>query len=412
MSQDNHTARRNRLQQLAQPFHERNFRLFWIGQAVSSLGNAFQGVALPWLVFGHKGATALDLALVLLAQAIPQALGTLWGGVLVDRMESRSVLLWADSMRLMSSSALVALALAGNNQLWLLCGILLVHGLANGCFAPAAASVPPRLVPPSQLESANTLIHGIGQFGPLVATLPAGLLIAAAGPVPAFACNAATYLVALLATLWMHPLARSPHKRTSVLADFREGLRYVRTLPWLMALLGMDIFLALAAIATNSVGLPLLAKQHQVGAQGYSLLVWSYGVGAVGGLLVPSFFTVRGHRGFLCVCIQAMEAALMVMIGFAPLPLAACCVFGWSMLNGIVIIITTTLIQRQVTPDMLGRTLACWTWASTGTLPIALFGGGLVAQAIGPHLLFVVGGLIVLLGSILGLCVPALRHLN
>lgn len=136
MSQDNHTARRNRLQQLAQPFHERNFRLFWIGQAVSSLGNAFQGVALPWLVLGHKGATALDLALVLLAQAIPQALGTLWGGVLVDRMESRSVLLWADSMRLMSSSVLVAQAI-GPHLLFVVGGLIVLLGSILGLCVPA-----------------------------------------------------------------------------------------------------------------------------------------------------------------------------------------------------------------------------------------------------------------------------------
>jgi DHA3 family tetracycline resistance protein-like MFS transporter len=400
------------VKQLLEPFSQRDFRRLWIGQAISSCGNAFQSIALPWLVFDWKGTTALDLALALLAQSIPQALATLWGGVLVDRLEIRVVMLWADSVRFLTSLALAGLAFSTREHLWLVCSVLLIHGAANGCFAPATTSAPPRLVDPTNLSSANALIAGMAQLGPLLGALPAGVLIASSGPAPAFALNAASFLLAVLATRGMRPLPHASRaQKRSALSDLRAGQRYLRRLPWLIVLLVMDSLLALAAIATNSIGLPLLAKQWRAGPQGYSALVWSYGTGALLGFLLPSLLTFPGKRGAWYIGGQATEALLIAVSGFVPLPFSACCLFAWSAINGMIVVMTMTLLQQKTAADMLGRVMSFWMWASTGTLPLAIVGGGVAAQTIGSRGLFALAGAIVMVGALLGLGAPAFRRL-
>src|SRR5579884_2084665 len=119
------------------PLTYRDFRLLWIGQAISALGNPFQVVALVWLVLELKG-SPLTLATTMLALTIPQALVTLAGGVLIDRFDARTVMLWSDTVRTVTSGTIALLAFTSSLPLWLLFFILLFHGAANGLFGPAS----------------------------------------------------------------------------------------------------------------------------------------------------------------------------------------------------------------------------------------------------------------------------------
>src|SRR5260370_34011341 len=146
------------------PLSYRTFRLLWIGQAISALGTPFQIVALGWLVMQLKG-SPLDLATTMLVLTLPQAIVTLVGGVLIDRFDARTVMLWTDAVRTVTSGTIALLAFTNRFPLWLLFFILLFHGAANGLFSPAAVSIPPRLVPQEALDSANSLMSLIFQLG-------------------------------------------------------------------------------------------------------------------------------------------------------------------------------------------------------------------------------------------------------
>ena len=130
----------------------------------------------------------------------------------------------------------------------------------------------------------------------------------------------------------------------SVLQDIRESARYLGTLRWLMALLSMDMLLAFAAITTNSIGLPLLATAEHTGVGGLSVLLWGYSCGAVVGMFLPSLLAFRSRLGLLSISFQCIEAALIFLVARTPLLVATCCMGLWSMLNGILTIITLSLI--------------------------------------------------------------------
>jgi MFS family permease len=389
----------------------RECRLLFVGQAISSLGSALQAVALSWFIL-QKG-SPIDLTVAMLALALPQALFTLAGGVMTDRIDARTVVFWSDIARAITSGLLAPLAMRGAVQLWLLCLLLICHGAATGIFSPAFRSITPHLVAKEQLNAANSLFSLASQLGLLLGVLPAGFLVAHHGPVLAFMLNAFSYVIAGATSLLMRPLERGQDRVTSMWRDIWKSFHYVKTLPWLVALLFMDALMALAAAGANSIGLPLLAKNVlHVGAQGYSLLLWSLGCGTFLGMLVPSLLPFHRYRGLICILFQCIESLLVMMLAIAALPLAALCIVGWNLLNGVLVVLHLSLIQQHVEKELLGRVTSLWLLASSGLLPLSQLGAGLLINTVGAQAFFVIAGSIVVLGGMLGGLVPSLRQLS
>jgi MFS family permease len=87
-----------RVRRISRPLATRDFRLVWLGQTVSALGGPFQMVALTWLVLNLTG-SALALSSTLLAAALPASALLLVGGVISDRYDPRTVMIWSDAGR-------------------------------------------------------------------------------------------------------------------------------------------------------------------------------------------------------------------------------------------------------------------------------------------------------------------------
>ncbi|GHO47013.1 MFS transporter [Ktedonospora formicarum] len=396
------------------PLSDRDFRLLWIGQTVSALGNSFQVVAVTWLVLQQLKGSPLDLALAMLALSVPRIPLTIAGGVITDRLDPRTVMFWSDATRAITSGALGLMALTGYVPLWLLCVLLSIHSVATGIFDPAAGSIPPHLLPREQLDGANSLMALISQLGTLIGALPAGLVVATFGTAAAFGINALSFVIAVLAAWLMAPLARALQEtKKSLLHDAREGVRYVMSFPWLIALLLIDTCAALAATGPISVGLPLIARDVlHIGAEGYSLLLWSLGLGSVLGFIVSGIYSPTRARGRFFCLVQILEAPLLIGIAFIPLPLMMFCLAGVGLLNGMLLVLFLTLIQTNVAKEMLGRVMSFVMLASVGFAPLSLYGSGAIASAWGTQTLFLAAGALTLVSAAAGLCVRWLRELN
>src|SRR5512135_2193287 len=97
----------------------RNFRLLWIGEGISLLGDQFYLIALPWLVLQLTG-NALAVGTVLAAAGIPRAVFMLVGGALTDRFTPRSLMIGSNLARLALTGLLAALVLTQLIQTWML----------------------------------------------------------------------------------------------------------------------------------------------------------------------------------------------------------------------------------------------------------------------------------------------------
>src|SRR3954464_15079665 len=111
-------------------FKLRDFRLLWVGEAISGLGDQFAMIALPWLALVLTG-SGLVLGSVLALMAIPRAALMVVGGAYVDRLSPRRVMIVSNAVRFGAIGALGVLVLAGSAQLWMLYAFALIFGIAD-----------------------------------------------------------------------------------------------------------------------------------------------------------------------------------------------------------------------------------------------------------------------------------------
>jgi MFS family permease len=319
------------------PFAVRDFRLLWLGEAISALGDQFALIALPWLALVLTG-SPLALGGVMAVMAVPRALLMLIGGVSVDRFSPRRVMLGSNAVRLVAVAALGAVVLAGAAELWMLYAFALVFGVADAFFFPAQTSIVPELVEPDQLQRANGIVQGTAQATVLVGPALAGIVIAAAsangtgagagGIGVALLLDAATFVASLL-TLWLiRPRAHAAGQaQASVLESIREGVRFVWGSPGLRAVILVSLAGNLFIVGPFEVGMPYIAYARlPEGAAAFGVIMAAFGGGSLLGLVAGSI-------------VPAPRPARLGPVVMATLVLAGVCVAAIAAVH-------TTLLPR------------------------------------------------------------------
>jgi len=157
--------------------HNRNFRLLWIGQGASLLGDQFELIAAPWLVLKLTH-DPLALGFVLALSSIPRALFMLVGGAITDRFSARNVMLISDILRLGLTAIMAFLIFTGTIQTWVLYVFAFLFGLVSGFFNPASSSIVPYIIGKKHLSTGNSLIQGTAQMTSFTGPVLVGGLIA------------------------------------------------------------------------------------------------------------------------------------------------------------------------------------------------------------------------------------------
>jgi MFS family permease len=388
----------------------RNYRLFLAGHAVSVIGTWMQRVAQDWLVLElTDSAVAVGVATAL--QFVPILLFGLWGGVLVDRVDRRRLIMWTQTCSAMLAAILAVVVLVEAVELWMVFALALALGAVTVLDNPARHAFVAELVGPDDYVNGQALASTVHNTGRLVGPAIAGALIAAAGPGVAFAVNAASFLAVLwgLALLDVEALRRPHSARAPVRGQMLEGLRYVYRHQELRAC--MILVLVIALFGQNfRVVLPVLARDtFHSGAEGYGWLTSALGLGAVLGAL---FAASRTRVTAWSLLAAAVSFGVVNLAGAASpamwVALVAMASVGFS--NIIFNTLARTLLQLGTDPSMHGRVLALHGFVFLGSTPIGAPMLGWVCEAFGARSGLVVAGGTALLAA--AWVVPALRRLR
>src|SRR3712207_5223901 len=139
------------------------FRLLFVGQALSVVGDRITPVAIAFAVLAIGDVT--DLGIVLAAGGIPFALFAIAGGVVSDRVGRREVMIASDVIRTLSQAVTAALLLSGSAQVWMLVVLSAVYGTSAAVFMPALIGLIPQTVPSERLQEANALLGVTRKIG-------------------------------------------------------------------------------------------------------------------------------------------------------------------------------------------------------------------------------------------------------
>ncbi len=349
----------------------RNFRLLWVAQIVSELGDMLHTVAIYSLLLEVTG-NATSVALAYLLQVLPQFFVAPAAGVLNDRLSRRRIMMFADWARALIVLGMLLVRTPG--AIWFLYVLLVLVTVMWALFEPGRSALVPLIAGPKQRIVANSLSSATWSFNHAIGSALGGGMAALFGRQTVFIVNAVSFAASALLLRRMRVeephAANSPPLRARDLADFTpivEGVRYVQRDQRTLALLFVKFGLGL--MGANWVILPLLGARvfpvaldgmapAAAGALGMSLLMGSRGIGSLvgpllGGVLAgPSSSRLRYGilLGFL------LAAAGYMALAAAPSLALACLAVALAHAGGSAVwVFSTTLLQGQTADRFLGR---------------------------------------------------------
>jgi MFS family permease len=404
------------------PFSVRDFRLLWVGEAVSSLGDQFALIALPWLALVMTG-SGLALGGVLALMAIPRALLMLIGGVSVDRLSPRRVMIGSNAVRLVAVAVLGIVVLAGLAELWMLYAFALVFGVADAFFFPAQTSIVPGLVEPDQLQRANGIVQGTAQATVLVGPALAGIIIAALGSeaadttgiAVALLLDAITFGVSMVTLRLIRGRERADSAAISIIESIREGVRFVWGKASMRAVIALSLSVNLFIVGPFEVGLPYFAYTRlPEGAAAFGVLLAAFGGGSLIGLAAGAMLPAPPPARLGTVVIVTISLAGVGLAVLAPvhstvpaavMTAASGLALGYGNLLGL------TWIQTRIPSQLMGRVMSLMMVGSMGLVPVSMFIAGAAVQ-VSLDATLLVAGIGMALISLASLLSPAVRNLG
>src|SRR5215472_2927294 len=184
-----------------------NYRLFFGGQIVSTVGTWMQNVAMPWLALEltHSGVL---VGLVLAAQFTPILIAGQFGGIVADRFHKRNVLLATQSAFTAPPFVLFLLTATGHAQYWMVIAAALSAGIINVFDVPARQAFVIEMVGKQDLTNAIALNSSVFNASAVVGPSIAGLVIGFFGVPLCFLANSVSYVGAIVALSLMRGLPR------------------------------------------------------------------------------------------------------------------------------------------------------------------------------------------------------------
>jgi MFS family permease len=381
--------------------HVRNYRLYYLGQVISTSGTFMQSVAQAWLVLGltHSG-TALGI--VSSFQYLPILFLGPYGGVVADRFSKRKILYFTQSISGLLALILGVLVATNLVRVWMVYILAFCLGLVTSFDNPARQTFYIELVGPDNLRNAVTLYSILVNLARIVGPALAAVLIAAIGLAPCFIINGFSYGAVVIMLGMMRPdelLTTPPVPRT--MGQLQAGFMYVVS----TRVLGSTL-LMMALIGTLTyefqVSLPLIAQSTFNGDAGsYAFLAASMGVGAVLGGII--FASRKGIKPYKLVSASLLFGLAVLAAAFMPslrltglvLVLVGICSINFSSLGN-------SVLQLESSPQMRGRVMSFWSMAFLGSTTIGALVVGWFAETAGARWGLALGGLAALAAAALG----------
>jgi DHA3 family macrolide efflux protein-like MFS transporter len=368
-----------------------DFRLVWLGEAVSQIGDGLNRVALLWFVYQTQH-SALKTSVVGVLQTLPPLLlGPLFG-VYLDRVAKKRVLIVVSLVHGALVALLPLLFSLGLLTLFRLYALVFVTSVVATFYGPALTLVVPLVVPNHELRAANALIQSTSTIGVLLGPVVAGVAISAFGAVNVLYLDAATFLFSV-GCIWFVPVRESrPIVKgrlgvSQLLQNLQDGIRFMLRKQTGILLLTLVTCLENFGASAFIFLLPALAKQnvsaHSLSIGGF----WTaFGTGMFLATLVVASLRDDPKRGLLWFLPAALglggaavaaltrargwlaPAVLMIVVGFATASLAP---------------VVITLLEESTPEGLRGRVLSTFNAANMAMAMVGMLVFGWAADHVG-----------------------------
>jgi MFS family permease len=387
------------------------FGRLWVGRSISLFGDAFTLIALPWFVLQVTD-SGTATAGILLSLQLPAILTSMAIGSLIDRFQPRAIITIDNGPRTLIIGTIPILHWFGLLELWLLFLLTFLAGMLVPATEVGSRSVLPDLVEDKDLDAANMLWSFSLNLSLVVGPAVAGLLVASFGGPSVLLIDAATFAVMAIVAATMPTVERGKPSMQAPLSE-RLGLRQL----WDMKVVRYTTLLSLVFFSSYGpleAAMPVYSDAIlQTDARGYGLLWSALAVSALIGTLSSTTLSQRLRLGVALPLIAFLWGTSLLPMAFTNHLWLAC---GLLLLGGLMwgpyTPMETTLLQRNVPKEQLGRVFGARSTLLTGGSPLGLAVGGILLAFVPATSVIAFSALACILVGLSGLASPAFRDMS
>jgi MFS family permease len=387
----------------------RDFRLLFIGQLISTLGTQLTVVAVPYQVY-RLTHSSLQVGAISLAQLIPLVIGSLAAGPIGDAVDRRKIMLWTTFAMMITSSVLAANAFVHHPSLVVLYVVSSVAAGFSGFSSTARMASVPALVESRHIAAASAFSQIIMQVGTVIGPALSGFLLGIGLPL-VYGIDAATFVVALVATFMMAPIPPVHAGTLNAWQSTKEGLRYLRTRQALQGVYIVDIN-AMVFGMPRALFPAMAGSVFGGGTITLGLLYAAPGAGALIGALTTGWVTHTRRQGRAVILAVVVWGLAIAAFGFSDtiwIALALLAVAGWA--DVVSAVLRNTILQTTIPDRFRSRLSSIQMAVVQGGPRLGDMESGTVATLTSIEFSVVSGGLACVVGAVfIALLMPHFRR--
>jgi MFS family permease len=349
----------------------RGYRFFWFSNSIFVLGASAFPIALAVAVL-DAGGTATSLGLILGARILSGVVFAPFAGVWADRLPRRNVMIGSDLFR---SALVVSMVFVSTPTMphFLLGLAVFLMGVVDAFGAAAAGAIVPSLVPDEKLPAANVARNIVTKGASIVGPGIGGASVLLIGARLTFVFTAVAFA---LGTYFLSKIKEdingNKREQEPFMVELREGLRTVRDIPWIGAMILMVSVQLMVVLAAETVLLPVISRREFDSNAPFAMAAVAFSVGSIISALICVKVKVK-HEGYVSIFVWMFIVIAPLALAFPVSPtflviaylLAGFSVGPWEAW-------WSSAVQREVPQHLQGRVFSIDHMGSAGLMPIGM----------------------------------------
>lgn len=389
----------------------RSFIATWLGNGISELGGAFGTFCNSILVYQLTG-SPLALGSMWLLYYLPSLIMQLFIGPYIDRWSRKWIMIISQWTRGIAFIIPLFALILGNLEVWHIYLVQCIVGLITPFYVPANHAITPTIVNNEELQAANAYIDGTVRLMTFLSPIVAGIVIEYAGVHVTLILVCSLLIISGFTLLNIQEQRNNIAVRKTWLADFSEGISFFfsqKIIVWLGVFLAFVQFGVGVTLVTT---LPYITVELGGTYAEYGYFMAGFPIGYIVGAILVTRIKYKSRRHLMLGSLFIGGITFIALCFNYSIHLAIITEAIGGVVMAIFSIHNTTIIQKAVPNDLLGKVFSVRLLIMRGSMPLGVLIGGGLSEVLGVRPLYLLIGLLISLVSLIGICLPYFKFID